>query len=133
MTPRIRHQPAQDTGKRPSVLWVSSFFCFHRNVFSGGIGSEQDALRSQLNELGLIAFVGNGAVLPRKSGVDDRPMTKKDSSNLVAAQISALFLKTITGSPKHGFLSRFHVSFWFHKPHRWGQILNFGHFSPKFR
>lgn len=47
---------------------------------------DQDALRSQLNELGLIAFVGNGAVLPRKSGVDDRPMTKKDSSNLVTFQ-----------------------------------------------
>ena len=33
-----------------------------------------DALRAQLDERGLIAFVANGAILPRASGVDDRPM-----------------------------------------------------------
>ncbi|CAE7190001.1 unnamed protein product, partial [Symbiodinium necroappetens] len=44
---------------------------------------DQDALRKQLSGLGLVAFVGNGAILPRKSGVDDRPMTTKDSPNLV--------------------------------------------------
>jgi predicted ABC-class ATPase len=44
---------------------------------------DQDALRKKLPELGLIAFVGNGSVLPRKSGVDGRPMTREDSKNLV--------------------------------------------------
>jgi len=44
---------------------------------------DQDALRKQLQTLGLVAFVGNGAILPRKSGVDDRPMTTTDSKNLV--------------------------------------------------
>ncbi|CAJ1434388.1 unnamed protein product [Effrenium voratum] len=44
---------------------------------------DQEHLRCQLAQLGLVAFVGNGAVLPRKSGVDDRPMTKKDSADLV--------------------------------------------------
>ena len=48
--------------------------------------ASQEALRSQLSKLDLVAFVGNGAVLPRKSGVDDRPMTKKDSSNLAPWQ-----------------------------------------------
>lgn len=33
-----------------------------------------DALRALLDERGLIAFVANGAILPRASGVDDRPM-----------------------------------------------------------
>lgn len=33
-----------------------------------------DALRAQLEERSLIAFVANGAILPRASGVDDRPM-----------------------------------------------------------
>ena len=33
-----------------------------------------DALRSMLAERGLIAFVADGSVLPRSSGVDDRPM-----------------------------------------------------------
>jgi predicted ABC-class ATPase len=34
-----------------------------------------DALRAQLRDRGLIAFVADGAVLPRRSGVDHRPLT----------------------------------------------------------
>ncbi len=34
----------------------------------------QEAVRSQLAELGLLAFVGNGAVLPRASGASDLPL-----------------------------------------------------------
>ncbi len=36
---------------------------------------DTDALRRQLPELGLVAFVADGAILPRRSGVDPRPMT----------------------------------------------------------
>lgn len=36
---------------------------------------DSDALRAALPGLGLIAFVADGAVLPRGSGVDDRPAT----------------------------------------------------------
>ncbi|MEO1401468.1 MAG: ABC-ATPase domain-containing protein [Cyanobacteria bacterium J06635_1] len=32
------------------------------------------ALRQQLSEQGLVAFVANGAILPRRSGVDQRPL-----------------------------------------------------------
>jgi predicted ABC-class ATPase len=32
------------------------------------------SLRGQLNERGLVAFVANGAILPRESGVSDRPL-----------------------------------------------------------
>jgi len=35
---------------------------------------DQAALREQLAERGLAAFVGDGACLPRRSGVDDRPL-----------------------------------------------------------
>lgn len=35
---------------------------------------DQKALRDQLEEGGLVAFVGNGSILPRRSGVDDRPL-----------------------------------------------------------
>ncbi len=35
---------------------------------------DADALRRQLPELGLVAFVADGAILPRRSGVDPRPM-----------------------------------------------------------
>ena len=35
---------------------------------------DQDALRNQLEERGLVAFVANSSSLPRRSGVDDRPL-----------------------------------------------------------
>ncbi len=35
---------------------------------------DQEALREQLGHHGLVAFVGNGSVLPRESGVSDRPL-----------------------------------------------------------
>jgi len=36
---------------------------------------DQDFIRRKLDELGLIAFVADGSILPRRSGIDDRPMT----------------------------------------------------------
>ena len=35
---------------------------------------DQDALRAALAGRGLVGFVGDGAVLPRRSGIDDRPL-----------------------------------------------------------
>lgn len=35
---------------------------------------DQGVLRSWLEEKGLVAFVANGSILPRRSGVDDRPL-----------------------------------------------------------
>jgi len=35
---------------------------------------DADAIREQLRERGLVAFVANGAILPRRSGVDERPL-----------------------------------------------------------
>lgn len=35
---------------------------------------DQEFLRSKLREKGLIAFIGNGSILPRRSGVDERPL-----------------------------------------------------------
>ena len=37
---------------------------------------DQCALREQLTDRGLVAFVGDGSSLPRRSGVDPRPMTE---------------------------------------------------------
>ncbi len=36
----------------------------------------QEHLRGQLSERGLVAFVGDGAILPRESGASDRPLTR---------------------------------------------------------
>jgi len=37
----------------------------------------QEHVRAQLPELGLVAFVGDGAVLPRESGASDRPLARE--------------------------------------------------------
>ncbi len=37
---------------------------------------DQEALRGQLAERGLVAFVGNGSILPRQSGVSDKPLSE---------------------------------------------------------
>jgi len=37
---------------------------------------DADALRAQLAARGLVAFVADGAILPRRSGVDDRPLDR---------------------------------------------------------
>lgn len=39
---------------------------------------EQESIRSQLADRGLVAFVGNGALLARESGASDRPMAAAD-------------------------------------------------------
>lgn len=38
------------------------------------LADDQQAIREQLPERGIVAFVANGAMLPRESGVSDRPM-----------------------------------------------------------
>ncbi|MEM7330447.1 MAG: ABC-ATPase domain-containing protein [Chloroflexota bacterium] len=38
------------------------------------VSEDATALRQQLDEQGLVAFIANGAVLPRRSGVDERPL-----------------------------------------------------------
>jgi predicted ABC-class ATPase len=40
---------------------------------------DQDSLRSQLPKLGLVAFIGDGSLLPRRSGVDERPLSSEES------------------------------------------------------
>jgi len=45
---------------------------------------DQEFCRSKLTSLDLVGFVANGSILPRKSGVDGRPMTSVDDPNLVS-------------------------------------------------
>lgn len=42
----------------------------------GKLAEDQQSLRSQLADLGLVAFVANGSILPRQSGVSEKPMKK---------------------------------------------------------
>ena len=54
----------------PSAKGVADHVQLHR---------DQLELRSHLGEAGLIGFVGNGAILPRKSGDSDLPMKSSDA------------------------------------------------------
>ncbi len=44
---------------------------------------DQDVLRETLEELGLVAFVADDSILPRRSGIDDRPMLEGDAQKVV--------------------------------------------------
>lgn len=81
------------------------------------LADDQKAIRAQLKEKGLTAFVANESVLPRKSGVDDRPMadairfksTKEDEVTLTLPDnrnITGLGIKEgvtlIVGGGYHG-------------------------------
>lgn len=39
----------------------------------------QEHIRGQLDQLGLVAFVGDGAILPRQSGASDHPLAKNEA------------------------------------------------------
>ncbi len=38
------------------------------------VNEDADFMRSQLDERGLVAFIADGSILPRRSGIDDRPL-----------------------------------------------------------
>jgi predicted ABC-class ATPase len=50
------------------------------------LGEDSVALRDQLVERGLVGFVPDGAILPRVSGVDDRPLSASDAVAFVAPE-----------------------------------------------
>lgn len=61
---------------------------------------DQDFMRSQLKELGLMAFVGNGSVLPRVAGNCDLPM--KDAVPLTAPESLEVTINTPNQGPIRG-------------------------------
>ena len=63
------------------------------------LAEDQQFIRSQLASLGLCAFVANGSILPRQSGVSDRPM--KDGIPFVSPKSMEITLDL----PHHGPLS----------------------------
>ncbi len=62
---------------------------------------DADFLRSQLDRLGLVAFVAEGAVLPRASGIDPRPL----SQGRVVTFESPESLRVQVELPNHGSIS----------------------------
>lgn len=56
---------------------------------------DQEALRGQLAEHHLVAFLGDGSVLPRESGVSDRPMDRSRVVPLVAPEARRVELQSL--------------------------------------
>ena len=55
------------------------------------LSDDQRAIREQLKDKGLVAFVANNSVLPRKSGVDERPMN--DAVKFISTKEDEVTLK----------------------------------------
>jgi predicted ABC-class ATPase len=103
---RIAAKNAEDMlfGELPQIVRSALFF---RNLNEGRlrehveVTEDADHLRAQLDELGLIAFVADGAVLPRASGVDPRPLR----DGLVVPFESPESLRTQVDLPNRGRLT----------------------------
>ncbi|MCT7969126.1 ABC-ATPase domain-containing protein [Laspinema sp. D1] len=65
---------------------------FYRNLNQSKIRTQvetiedADWLRDRLKEQNLIAFIANGAILPRRSGVDDRPLSATEAIPFVSPE-----------------------------------------------
>ena len=73
-----RHAEEMLLNELPEIVRASLLFAaLDREALYRHIETNEDAdtLRRMLPEKGLIAFVADGAVLPRRSGIDDRPLT----------------------------------------------------------
>ncbi|MCC3593911.1 ABC-ATPase domain-containing protein [Microcoleus sp. PH2017_28_MFU_U_A] len=66
---------------------------------------DADWLRQQLAENGLVAFVADGSILPRRSGVDNRPLL-----NDAVAFVSPPSLKVEFNCPNRGLISGMGIS-----------------------
>ena len=66
------------------------------------LNEDATALRGQLRSNGLVAFVADGALLPRRSGVDQRPMAPSQAVRFTAPDTLAATLERPNGPPLRG-------------------------------
>ncbi|KAF0993917.1 ABC-ATPase domain-containing protein [Geobacillus sp. TFV-3] len=61
----------------PSVIEQAVYSLSEEDILPAvKLADQQDAIRRYLREHGLVAFVANGAILPRESGVSDKPLQR---------------------------------------------------------
>lgn len=63
---------------------------------------DADALRAQLPEQGLVAFLADGSLLPRRSGADDRPLAKEKAVLFESPPALRVVLDRPNGPPVPG-------------------------------
>jgi len=60
---------------------IVNYTLYYENIDSSSLKKhvkvveDQETLRDKLSEKGLAAFIANGSILPRQSGIDDRPLS----------------------------------------------------------
>jgi len=90
-----RHAETMFFDELPRIVQSS---LFHKNLDTNRLyehietAEDADYLRAQLDHMGLVAFVADGAVLPRASGIDQRPLKK---GRVVAFESPEEFRKTV--------------------------------------
>ena len=63
---------------------------------------DADALRDQLPERGLVAFLADGSLLPRRSGADDHPLDREQAALFRSPPTFRVVLERPNGSPVPG-------------------------------
>ena len=66
------------------------------------VNEDADHMRGQLEAHGLVAFVANGAVLPRRSGIDDRPLDADRATPFRSPPGLEVRLERLNGPPATG-------------------------------
>jgi predicted ABC-class ATPase len=66
---------------------------------------DMDWLRSQLSQYDLVAFIAEGALLPRRSGVDDRPLAGDETAGTVIPWRSPESLRVEYDCPNRGTIT----------------------------
>ena len=66
------------------------------------VNEDADHLRSQLADRGLVAFISDGALLPRRSGIDDRPMDRGRATLFTSPPSLQVTLERLNGPPLAG-------------------------------
>ena len=66
------------------------------------VNEDTDHLRSQLGRRGLVTFIANGAILPRQSGVDERPLAGCQAIPFCAPASLEVTLERLNGPPLSG-------------------------------
>ena len=66
------------------------------------VNEDADHLRSQLAGRGLVAFIADGALLPRRSGIDDRPMERGRATLFASPPSLQVTLERLNAPPLAG-------------------------------
>jgi predicted ABC-class ATPase len=95
-----RHAQTMFFEELPQIVSSLYFGALDQKALYHHIQTAEDAdfLRSKLDSLGLIAFVADGAVLPRVSGIDPRPLTQGE----VVPFSTPESLRVTVDLPNHG-------------------------------